>query len=96
MHKYIYIVNWTEGPQGPGAVAPSSAYFHEETKAADFFEDQKEMASEDGLYVELVRLDVTTLEAITISGWEGTDEDYENGDYEEDEDEFLDGTYEEA
>ena len=98
---YVFIVNFVEGPQGPGAMPVNSAYFSisDESAAYDFFKTQKAGAGEDGLYIELVRLDVTTLESVIEESWQGTCEDLDDeGDRDEDggfDESLVDGEYEE-
>lgn len=49
----------------------SSYYHHTEEEARLAFEDAKASVGEDPAYIELVRLDTETLDAVTILGWEG-------------------------
>jgi hypothetical protein len=64
----------------------SSYYHHTEEEARLAFEDAKDSVGEDPAYIELVRLDTETLEAITHDWWEGSVADLENEGGEECED----------
>ena len=55
----------------------SSYYHHPEEEARLAFEDAKESVGEDPAYIELVRLETETLDAVTLDWWEGTIEDLE-------------------
>ena len=73
----IYIVNHTTG----GYYTQNfSSYHHTEAEAAEAFEKCKASVGEDPYLIELIRLDTATLEATTITGWEGTFEDFEEED----------------
>jgi len=70
----IFIVN--HSISGPYAQCFSS-YHKTEEEAAEAFFECKQSVGEDPALIELVRLDTETLEAVTITGWEGTYEDLE-------------------
>ena len=63
----------------------SSYYHHTEEEARLAFEDAKDSVGEDPAYIELVRLDTETLEAITLDWWEGSDADLDLEEEREDE-----------
>jgi hypothetical protein len=77
----IYIVNVSVG----GYYTEQHSYYHRsEGEAVDSFEECKASVGEDPTLIELVRLDTETLEAVTITGWEGAfglldEEDAESG-----------------
>jgi hypothetical protein len=65
----IYIVNVSVG----GYYTEQHSYYHRsEGEAVDSFEECKSSVGEDPTIIELVRLDTETLDATTITGWEGT------------------------
>lgn len=73
----IYIVNHaTSGPY----TQSFSSYHHTEVEAAEAFEKCKASVGEDPYLIELIRLDTVTLDATTITGWEGTIDDLEEDD----------------
>lgn len=79
----IYIVKHSTG----GYYTTSSSYYHHtEEEARLAFEDSKASVGEDPASIELIRLDTETLEATTITGWEGNIEDLED---EEDDDDWI-------
>lgn len=76
----IYIVNHSIGG------APTqlfSSYHHTESEAADAFDDYKSSVGMDYCLIELIRLDTETLDATTITGWEGSSDDIEEEEDEE-------------
>lgn len=81
----IFIVN--HSISGPYAQCFSS-YHHTENEASDAFEECKASVGEDPCLIELIRLDTESLEATTITGWEGSSFDLEDEeDFEEEEEE---------
>lgn len=79
----IFIVKHSTG----GYYTTSSSYYHHtEEEARLDFEDAKASVGEDPAYIELVRLDTETLEAITLDWWEGSLTDIEEEEGEEDAD----------
>lgn len=71
----IYIVNVARG----GYYTEQRSYYHHtEIEAAESFEGCKAAVGDDPTAIELVRLDTETLEAVTITGWEGTALDLED------------------
>ena len=71
----IYIVNVVRG----GYYTDMRASYHRsELEATESFEACKAAVGEDPALVELVRLDTETLEAVTITGWEGTMDDLDD------------------
>lgn len=86
----IYIVNVSVG----GYYTEQHSYYHHtESEAQASFEECKASVGEDPTIIELVRLDTETLDATTITGWEGTfdDLDKEDAEDEEEDDENLQG-----
>ena len=79
----IFIVNHTTGGF---YTSTSSSYHRTEEDAAITFEECKDSVGEDPACIELIRLDTETLEATTITGWEGNIEDLED---EEDDDDWI-------
>jgi len=71
----IYIVTSVRGGYYTDMRA---SYHHSELEAAESFEACKAAVGEDPALVELVRLDTETLEAVTITGWEGTMDDLDD------------------
>jgi hypothetical protein len=67
-----------------------SYYHHAESEAQSSFEECKASVGEDPTIIELVRLDTETLEAVTITGWEGTFDDLDEEDAEDGEEGFDD------
>jgi hypothetical protein len=85
----IYIVNVSVG----GYYTEQHSYYHHtESEAQSSFEECRASVGEDPTIIELVRLDTETLEAVTITGWEGTFDDLDEEDGEvgfEDEDDGI-------
>jgi hypothetical protein len=75
----IYIVNVASS--SVGWPTSFSRYYRTESEAVESFEECKARVGEDPTLIELIRLDGSTLKAVTITGWEGFVEDLE--DYEE-------------
>jgi hypothetical protein len=71
----IYIVN--HSISGGSYVENYSSFHHTEAEAVASFEESKASAGEDPYLIELIVLDTETLDATTITGWEGSIEDYE-------------------
>ena len=92
----IYIVNVSVG----GYYVEQHSYYHRsEREAAESFEECKSSVGDDTTVIELVRLDTETLEAVTITGWEGTfddlvEEDPEDGEtgFEDEDDGICEGS----
>jgi hypothetical protein len=83
----IYIVNVSVG----GYYTEQHSYYHHaESEAQSSFEECKASVGEDPTIIELVRLDTETLEAVTITGWEGTFDDLDEEDAEDGEEGFDD------
>jgi len=80
----IFIVNHSTGGYHTYS---SSFYHHTEEEARLAFEDSKESVGEDPAYIELVRLDTETLDAVTLDWWEGNIDDLEEDDEELERDE---------
>jgi len=73
----IYIVNVSVG----GYYIGQYSYYHRsEGEAVDSFEECKASVGEGPTIIELVRLDTETLDATTITGWEGTIDDLDEED----------------
>lgn len=71
----IYIVNVSSG----GYYTEQFSYYHRtEEEAVESFEECRVSVGEEHTIIELVRLDTETLDATTITGWEGTCEDLED------------------
>ena len=90
----IYIVNVSVG----GYYVEQHSYYHRtESEAQESFEECKASVGDDQTAIELVRLDTETLEAVTITGWEGTfddlDEEMEDGEegFEDEDDGIVEG-----
>jgi len=80
----IYIVNVSVG----GYYTEQHSYYHRtESEAQSSFEECKASVGEDPTIIELVRLDTETLDATTITGWEGTFDDLDEEDAEDGEEE---------
>ena len=80
----IYIVNHCTG----GSYAELySVYLLTETDAQACYEETLLNIGGDPTLVELVRLDTSTLEAVTLKSFEGTMDDIEEGEEDEDEEE---------
>ena len=83
----IFIVNVSVG----GYYVEQHSYYHRsEGEAVDSFEECKASVGEDPTIIELVRLDTETLEAVTITGWEGTFDDLDEEGLEDGEEGFDD------
>ena len=83
----IYIVNVSVG----GYYVEQHSYYHRtESEAQSSFEECKASVGEDPTIIELVRLDTETLDATTITGWEGTFDDLDEEDPEDGEEGFDD------
>jgi hypothetical protein len=68
----IYIVNVSSG----GYCTEQFSYYHRtEEEAVESFEECRVSVGEEHTIIELVRLDTETLDATTITGWEGTCKD---------------------
>jgi hypothetical protein len=80
----IYIVNHAVG----GYYAELHSSYHlVESEAQAYYEETLLNVGEDPAIVELVRVDLNALEAVTLKSFEGTMDDIENEDaHEEDED----------
>jgi hypothetical protein len=85
----IYIVNVSVG----GYYVEQHSYYHRtESEAQESFEECKASVGDDQTAIELVRLDTETLEAVTITGWEGTYDDLDEEDgYDDDDDGIVEG-----
>jgi hypothetical protein len=83
----IYIVNVSVGGY---YVEQNSYYYRSESEAAESFEECKASVGDDPTVIELVRLDTETLEAVTITGWEGTFDDLDEEGLEDGEEGFDD------
>jgi hypothetical protein len=82
----IYIVNVSVG----GYYTEQHSYYHHtESEAQSSFEECRASVGEDPTIIELVRLDTETLEAVTITGWEGTFDDLDEEDGYDDEDDGI-------
>ena len=82
----IYIVNVSVG----GYYTEQHSYYHRtESEAQSSFEECRASVGEDPTIIELVRLDTETLEAVTITGWEGTFDDLDEEDGYDDEDDGI-------
>ena len=82
----IYIVNVSVG----GYYTEQHSYSHHtESEAQSSFEECKASVGDDQTAIELVRLDTETLEAVTITGWEGTFDDLDEEDGYDDEDDGI-------
>ena len=89
----IYIVNVATG----GYYTEQSSYYHHtESEAHESFDECMDSVGEDPTLIELIRLNTETLEAVTIRGWEGTDEDVDDEDEDEDDDWIVEGRPEEG
>lgn len=77
----IFIVNHAIGGY---YASTSSSYHHTEEDAVIAFEECKDSVDEDPACIEIIRLDTETLEAVTITGWEGNIEDLEDDDGDDD------------
>ena len=86
MAKPIYIVNRVQSGMYPTL---ESSYHFDEAEAAEAFEAFKEGVDIDPELIELIKLDPVTLDATTISGWEGTIDDLNDDDEESDEDDWI-------
>jgi hypothetical protein len=83
----IFIVNVATG----GYYTEQFSYYHRtESEAQSSFEECRASVGEDPTVIELVRLDTETLEAVTITGWEGTFDDLDEEDPEDGEEGFDD------
>ena len=70
----IYIVNITTG----GMHCENSSYYHRtEAEARADYKVCLRNVSDDPAVVELIRLDIDTLEAVTLEWWAGTIDDHE-------------------
>jgi hypothetical protein len=91
----IYIVNVSVGGY---YVEQNSYYYRSESEAAESFEECKASVGDDPTAIELLRLDTETLEAVIITGWEGTfddlEEDPEDGEegFEDEDDGIVEGS----
>ena len=90
----IYIVNVSVG----GYYVEQHSYYHRtESEAQESFEECKASVGDDPTAIELVRLDTETLEAVTITCWEGTfddlDEEMEDGEegFDDEDDGIVEG-----
>ena len=82
----IYIVNVSVG----GYYVDQHSYYHRsESEAVESFEECKASVGDDPTVIELVRLDTETLEAVSITGWEGTFDDLDEEDGYDDEDDGI-------
>jgi hypothetical protein len=82
----IYIVNVSVG----GYYTEQHSYYHRtESEAQESFEECRASVGDDPTVIELVRLDTETLEAVTITGWEGTFDDLDEEDGYDDEDDGI-------
>ena len=77
----VYIVN--HAITGGTYVESSHWFHHTEEEAVESFEESKASVGEDPALIELIMLDTDTLEAVTITGWEGTNEDLEDDEIED-------------
>ncbi len=84
----VYIVN--HAISGGTYVESSHWFHHTEEEAVESFEDSVNSVGEDPTRVELICLDTETLEAVTITGWEGTFDDLDEEDPEDGEEGFDD------
>jgi len=83
----IFIVNVATG----GYYTEQFSYYHRtESEAQSSFEECKASVGDDPTVIELVRLDTETLEAVTITGWEGTFDDLDEEGLEDGEEGFDD------
>jgi hypothetical protein len=83
----IFIVNVATG----GYYTEQFSYYHRtESEAQSSFEECRASVGEDPTVIELVRLDTETLEAVTITGWEGTFDDLDEEGLEDGEEGFDD------
>ena len=64
----IFVVNMASS----GYNTQSSYYHRTESEAHESFGECMESVGDDPTMIELVRLDIGTLDATTIRGWEGT------------------------
>ena len=69
----------------------SSFYHHTEEEARLEFDDAKASVGEDPAYIELVRLETETLDAVTLDWWEGSTLDLEDegGEESDDDDDWI-------
>ena len=77
----IYIVNHVVGGY---YTEIHSSYFLVESEAQADYDENMLNVGEDPTIVELVRVDLKTLEAVTLKSFEGTMDDLEEEDEEED------------
>ena len=83
----IFIVNVATG----GYYTEQFSYYHRtESEAQSSFEECRASVGEDPTVIELVRLDTETLEAVSITGWEGTYDDLDEEGLEDGEEGFDD------
>ena len=80
----IYIVNHVVGGY---YTEIHSRYFLVESEAQADYDENMLNVGEDPTIVELVRVDLKTLEQVVLKSFEGTMDDLDEGDEDEDEDE---------
>ena len=68
----IFVVNVASG----GYNTTQSSYYHRtESEAQESYDECMESVGDDPTSIELIRLDIGTLDATTIHFWEGTADD---------------------
>lgn len=71
--QHIYIVN--HGLSGYEYCEVMSSYHHTEEDAFAAFRECKESVGEEPSLIEVVRLDIETLEGTCLESWEGNEDD---------------------
>lgn len=82
----IYIVNHCTGGY---YTELHSSYHLAESEAQTYYEETLLNVGEDPTIVELVRVDLNTLEAVTLKSFEGTMDDIEDEDAHEEDEELA-------